>query len=145
MNKPRKIKRLEKLLLGVCFLPLFLSPAENYEKKAEKEIPCLDKFIELCQQYSEAGVNDCSNKSGRLARTLVNNGYHADIMRFHTKEWDPPHAIVVTKYKGEYFFLDPERKKSGSNFTDIYKEFGITKAQILPKKLWLENPLKGYR
>lgn len=78
----------------------------------DKRIPCIDEFYKLCYEQYEFGINDCSNKSGRLARELRRKGYSAEVLIVDKDLTDnATHAIVKTKFRGKDFYLDPTQRK----------------------------------
>lgn len=80
------------------------------------EIPLAETFWKLYQQANQLGINDCSNKCGRLARALRAAGYEADVLVIQPWRSRMQHAIVQIKKDGHIFYLDPVR---GTRFTKV--------------------------
>ncbi len=79
---------------------------------SDKRFPCAEDFYKLCDEEYEFGINDCSNKAGRLTRELRERGYSADVIIIDDNLTDQiSHTIIRVKFRGKDFYLDPTKKE----------------------------------
>ena len=64
--------------------------------------PMVGEFNRIHMDQYIAGKNDCTNKAGRYARILRDNGYEADVLLFGKRGFQD-HAIVSVNG----FYYDP--------------------------------------
>ena len=60
----------------------------------EDEIPLKRTFWALHRERNRAGKNDCSNKSGRYAKALREQGYKANVVVISVPRQKDLHAVV---------------------------------------------------
>jgi hypothetical protein len=92
--------------------------------------PMYDDFISIYKEEYIFGKNDCSNKSSKYTRILIENGYNAALLVLWHKKSDYNHVIVlVTDEEGKRHYYDPTNEFWGPT--------------IFNYEHYVDNPVKG--